>query len=48
MEEEKESSCLCVEWEIPRELLLHKDQLMPPLEIRFERFEENKLKKWGG
>ena len=33
----------CVECEFPRELLLHTDQLMPPLEIRFERFEENEL-----
>ena len=30
-----------VEYEVPRELLLHRDQLMPPLEIGFERFEEN-------
>ena len=43
MEEEEESSRLCVEWEVPRELLLHRDQLIPPLEIGFERFEENKL-----
>ena len=41
MEEEKESSCLCIEWEVLRELLLHRDQLMPPLEIGFKRFEEN-------
>ena len=41
--EEEESSCLSVEWEVPRELLLHRDQLMPPLEIGFERFEENEL-----
>ena len=39
--EEEESSRPCVECEVPRELLLHRDQLMPPLEIRFERFEEN-------
>ena len=32
-----------VEYEVPRELLLHRDQLMPPLEIGFERFEENEL-----
>ena len=38
VEEEEESSCPCVECEVPRELLLHTDQLMPPLEIRFERF----------
>ena len=43
MEEEEESSCLCVEWEVPRELLLQREQLMPPLEIGFERFEENEL-----
>jgi len=41
VEDEEESSGLCVEWEVPRELLLHRDQLMPPLEIGFERFEEN-------
>ena len=41
VEEEDESSCPCVECEVPRELLLHRDQLMPPLKIRFERFEEN-------
>ena len=41
VEEEEESSCPCVEWEVPRELLLHRDQLMPPLVIGFERFEEN-------
>ena len=33
----------CVEYKVPRELLLHTDQLMPPLEIGFERFEENEL-----
>ena len=38
---EEESSCLCVEWEVPRELLLYRNQLMPPLVIGFERFEEN-------
>ena len=26
---------------VPRELLLHRDFLMPPLVIGFERFEEN-------
>ena len=36
MEEEEESSGPCVECEVPRELLLHRDQLMPPLEIGFE------------
>ena len=39
----EESSCPCIECEVPRELLLHTDQLMPPLEIEFDRFEENKL-----
>ena len=33
VEEEEESSCPCVECEAPRELLLHRDKLMPPLEI---------------
>ena len=41
VEEQEESSRPCVECEVPRELLLHRDQLMPPLEIGFERFEEN-------
>ena len=41
VEEEEESFHPCVECEVPRELLLHRDQLMPPLEIGFERFEEN-------
>ena len=41
VEEEEESSRPCVEWEVPRELLLHRDHLMPPLVIGFERFEEN-------
>ena len=41
MEEEEESSCPCVECKFPRELLLHREQLIPPLEIGFERFEEN-------
>ena len=41
MKEEEESSCPCVEFEVPRELLLHTYQLMPPLDIGFERFEEN-------
>ena len=35
VEEEEVSSCLCLDCEIPKELLLHKDQLMPPLEIGF-------------
>ena len=43
MEEEKQSSYPCVECEVPRELLLHTYLLMPPLEIGFERFEENEL-----
>ena len=43
VEEEEESSHPFVECEVPRELLLHRNQLMPPLEIRFERFEENIL-----
>ena len=38
---EEELSGFCVKSEVPRELLLHRDQLMPPLEIGFERFEEN-------
>ena len=43
MEEEEESSRPCVESEVPTELLLHTDQLIPPLEIGFERFEKNEL-----
>ncbi len=43
VEEEEESSRPCVECEVPRDLLLHRDHLMPPLEIGFERFEENEL-----
>ena len=38
MEREEESFVDC---EVPKELLLHRDQLIPPLEIGFERFEEN-------
>ncbi len=41
VEKEDKSSCPCVECEVLRELLLLRDQLMPPLEIGFERFEEN-------
>ena len=41
VEEEKESSRPCVEYEVPRDLIQHRDHLMPPLEIGFERFEEN-------
>ena len=40
---EEESSCHCVECEVPRKLLLHRDQLMPPLKIGFERSKENIL-----
>ena len=43
VEEEEESSHPCVECELLRELLLHTQQLMPPLDIGFERFEENEL-----
>ena len=38
---EEESSHPSVECEVPRELILHTDQLMPLLENIFERFEEN-------
>ena len=41
--EDEESFSPCVECEVPRELLLHRYQLMPPLEIGFERFDENEL-----
>ena len=41
LEEEEESSRLCLECEVPRDLLLHRDHLMPPLVIGFERFEKN-------
>ena len=41
VEEKEESSHPCIECEVPRELLLYRDKLMPPLEIRFKRFEEN-------
>ena len=41
MEEEEESSRPCVDYEVPRELLPHRDNLIPPLDIGFERFEEN-------
>ena len=43
MEEEEESSFLCVECEVPRELLLHRSKLIPPPVLGFERFEENKF-----
>ena len=32
----------CLEWEVPREFLLHRSELIPPPVIGFERFEENK------
>ena len=35
-------SLSCLEWEVPRELLLHRSELIPPLVLGFERFEENK------
>ena len=41
MEEEK-SSHPCLEWEVPRELLLHRPELIPPPVPEFEKFEENK------
>ena len=41
-EEEKESSHPCVECKVPRELLLHRSELIPPPVLGFERFEENK------
>ena len=41
--EEEESSCPFVECEVPRELLLYTEQLMPPLEIGFERFEKKEF-----
>ena len=40
---DEESSWPYVECEVPREFFLHTDQWMPPLEIGFERFEENEL-----
>ena len=42
MEEEEESSCPYVECEVPRELLLHRSELIPPPVLGFERFDENK------
>ena len=41
VEEEEEESHSCVECEVPRDLLLHRDHLTPPLVIGFQRFEEN-------
>ena len=32
----------CLEWEVPRELLLYRSELVPPPVLGFERFEENK------
>ena len=43
VEEEEKPSHPCVECEIPRELLLYTDKLISPLEIGFERFEDNEL-----
>ena len=39
---EEESSRPFVEYEFPKELLLHTDHLIPPLEIGFKGLEENK------
>ena len=36
-------SLSCLEWEVPRELLLHRSELIPPPVLGTERFEENKL-----
>jgi len=36
MEEEEESSRPCVECEVPRELLLHRSELIPPPVLGFE------------
>ena len=44
MEEEEEASHPCLECEVSWDLLLHSDQLMPPLDIGFKRFEENTWK----
>ena len=35
-------SLSCLEWEVPREFLLHRSELIPPPVLGFERFEENK------
>ena len=32
----------CLEWEVPREFLLHRSELIPPPVLGFERFEKNK------
>ena len=42
MEEEEESSRPCVECEVPRELLLHRSELILPPVLGFERSKENK------
>ena len=47
VEEEAELSRPCVECEVPRELLLHKDHLIPPLGIGFERLKKNIWKIWS-
>ena len=36
-------SLSCLEWEVPRELLLHRSELIPSPVLGTERFEENKL-----
>ena len=36
-------SLSCLEWEVPRELLLQRSELIPPPDLRTERFEEYKL-----
>ena len=40
-EVEEESSRPYVECEVPRELLLHRSELIPPPVLRYERFEAN-------
>ena len=42
VEEEEESSCPCVECEVPREFLLQRSELIRLAGLGFERFEENK------
>ena len=36
-------SLSCLEWEVPKELLLHWSKLIPPQVLGTERFEENKF-----
>ena len=36
-------SLTCLEWEVSRELLLHRSEQIPPPVLGTERFEENKL-----